>query len=137
MGGAGHRAVPHTADVRIEAWGPSREECVSEAVGAFVETFAEASGPPERTHHALLDATDDADLLAAVLNELIFVLDTTGEVPVTTRLHASQDGAEVEFGLVDARHARQVGSAPKGVSYHELCLDEGPDGWSCSVTLDV
>jgi hypothetical protein len=27
-----HRSVPHTADALIEAWAPSREQCVAEAV---------------------------------------------------------------------------------------------------------
>ena len=25
--GCGHTSVPHTADLRIEAWGPTREDC--------------------------------------------------------------------------------------------------------------
>jgi hypothetical protein len=29
---AGHRGVPHTADLRIEAWAPSRDGCIRQAV---------------------------------------------------------------------------------------------------------
>jgi SHS2 domain-containing protein len=31
-GARGHRDVPHTADTRIEAWGPTREACLPGAV---------------------------------------------------------------------------------------------------------
>ena len=37
----GYRRVPHTADVRIEAWAPTREECVERAVVAMVDGFVE------------------------------------------------------------------------------------------------
>ncbi len=40
----GHRNVPHTADLRIEAWGPTREDCIAEALRGLVESFAEMHG---------------------------------------------------------------------------------------------
>ncbi|MEU6969505.1 archease [Kitasatospora aureofaciens] len=42
---SGHRAVPHTADLRLVAWAPTAEGCVREAVRAVVEGFADTSGP--------------------------------------------------------------------------------------------
>ncbi|HEV8559398.1 MAG TPA: archease [Actinophytocola sp.] len=44
----GHRAVPHTADIRIEAWAPTREACLGEAVAALVESFADPATPVRR-----------------------------------------------------------------------------------------
>ena len=32
--------MPHTADARIEAWAPTREQCVAEAITALVAGFA-------------------------------------------------------------------------------------------------
>jgi SHS2 domain-containing protein len=34
----GHRSLPHTADVIIDAWGPDQAACYEEAVAALVET---------------------------------------------------------------------------------------------------
>ena len=33
----GHRAVPHTADLAVEAWADSREECLAEAQRLLAE----------------------------------------------------------------------------------------------------
>lgn len=133
----GHRAVPHTADLRVEAWAPTRETCVAEAVRGTVESFAEVSGGPSRVHRSTVAADTDADLLAAVLEELVFVVDTTGAVPVGVEVTATAEGAEVCFDLAEPGRVTQVGAAPKAVSLHELRLTRRGDGWWCSVTLDV
>jgi SHS2 domain-containing protein len=36
--------MPHTADLRIEAWAPTREECLAEAVRSLVDSFAVVAG---------------------------------------------------------------------------------------------
>ncbi|MGH8836946.1 MAG: archease, partial [Actinomycetes bacterium] len=41
---SGHRAVAHTADARVQAWAPTRERCIAEAVLGTVETFLDTSG---------------------------------------------------------------------------------------------
>jgi SHS2 domain-containing protein len=41
---AGHRTVPHAADLRIEAWAATREECMAEAVRGLVGSFATVAG---------------------------------------------------------------------------------------------
>ena len=35
-----HRKVLHPADLHIEAWGPTREECMAEAARGMVGSFA-------------------------------------------------------------------------------------------------
>jgi SHS2 domain-containing protein len=134
----GHRAVPHTADLRIEAWGPTREECIAEAVAGAVESFVDVSGAHaahELTRH--VDAHSDDDLLAAVLDEVVYLLDTTGEVPVDVELQAAGDGVDLGLAMVAAAALPRTGAVPKAVSLHELALAHGPRGWWCSVTLDV
>jgi SHS2 domain-containing protein len=42
----GHRKALHPADLRIEAWGPTREECIAEAVRGLVDSFAIVAGRP-------------------------------------------------------------------------------------------
>jgi len=135
---AGHRAVPHTADLRVEAWAPTREGCIAEAVLGTVEAFVDiASAHPESTQRCRVEANSDEDLLVAVLDELIYTLDTTGRIPVDVELDTLDSGLDVRFATIDAAHLPQVGAVPKAVSLHDLYLAAGPRGWSCSVTLDV
>ncbi|TWH70340.1 archease protein family (MTH1598/TM1083) [Micromonospora olivasterospora] len=92
--GRGHRAVPHTADVRIEAWAPDREGCLAEAVRAAVETFADFSGAGPGTGATVdVPAGDDEDLLVGALDEMIFRLETEGTLPVAVEVTARPDGA--------------------------------------------
>ncbi len=137
-GASGHRSVPHTADLRIEAWAPTREECIAQAVLGTVESFLDTSSVhPESTRRRQLAAHSDEDLLVAVLEEVVYFLDTAGEVPVDLELEPVEGGVDVEFAMVDASKLPQVGAVPKAVSLHELSLAPGPSGWWCSVTLDV
>lgn len=136
--GAGHRAVPHTADLRVEAWAPTREGCIAQAVSGAVESFLDTStAHPERTRSCRLTAHSDEDLLVAVLDEVIFRLDTDGEAPVDVELEPGEGDVDVRFAMVEVGGLPQVGAVPKAVSLHELRLERGPRGWRCSVTLDV
>ncbi|MEV1147047.1 archease [Micromonospora sp. NPDC049799] len=134
----GHRCVPHTADVRIEAWAPSREECVAEAVTALVDTFADTTGARTFTDREYRPQAgeDDEDLLVSVLDEVIFRMDTAGELPVRTEV-ADEDGTVVRWRTANTDDVELVGAVPKAVALHELRFGpEGP-GWSCTVTFDV
>jgi SHS2 domain-containing protein len=136
--GAGHRGVPHTADLRIEAWAPSRDGCIRQAVLGTVESFLDiSSARPHRSLSRRLTAGSDDDLLVAVLEEVIFLLDTVGEAPVDLDLKGGAGAAEVNFAMVDARTLPQVGAVPKAVSLNDLRLSHDDHGWRCLVTLDV
>jgi protein archease len=135
---AGHRGVPHTADLRIEAWAPSRDGCIRQAVLGTVDSFLDiSSARPHRSLSRLLTAGSDDDLLVAVLEEVIFLLDTVGEAPVDLDLQGGGGVAEVNFAMVDARTLPQVGAVPKAVSLNDLRLSHDDNGWRCLVTLDV
>jgi SHS2 domain-containing protein len=84
--GSGYRTAPHTADLRIEAWAPTRDDCIRQAVLAVVESFLVlSSAHANHTRLRRLTADRDDDLLAAVLEELIYLLDTAAEAPVDLR----------------------------------------------------
>jgi len=139
-GGAdcGHRAVPHTADVRIEAWAPTRERCIAEAAKGAVESFADTSTCEETaTRECHIPGESDEDLLVSVLDEVVYRMDTAGEIPVGVEVYAAASGVLVRFAMADVASVRPVGAVPKAVTLHELRLARGPDGWTCSVTLDV
>lgn len=134
---SGHRSVPHTADLRIEAWAPTRDGCIRQAVLGTVELprpGIRARGPYQLRR---LTADRDDDLLVAVLEEVIYLLDTVGETPVDLRLRDVDGGVDVTFATTDASTLVQVGAVPKAVSLNELRFSQGRHGWRCAVTLDV
>lgn len=133
----GFRFLPHTADIRFEAWGSTREACLAEAARALVAAFAEiGADEPESTRTAAFNGTDE-QLLLAVLDEIIYLLDAEGTVPLDILVRPLATGIELELANVAVARAEIIGAAPKAVSLNELQIEHGSHGWHCAATIDV
>ncbi len=138
LGRSGHRAVPHTADIRIEAWGPTQEECLAEAVAALVGAFADTShARAQRTVEADLSADTDEDALLEVLDEVIYLLDTEGSVPLGIEIERRAGGLRVRMPMASVLELHLIGAIPKAVSLHGLHFSSDDRRWSCTATIDV
>jgi len=138
--GQGHRSVPHAADLRVEAWAPTREECLAEAARGLAGSFAVvAAAQPRRTAERRFIAGSDEDLLVAIIEEVIYRLDADGEIPVAVAVRPTPDGGVVlSMQLAGVGQARITGAVPKAASLHDLRCAPGPAGrWSCGITIDV
>lgn len=131
--------MPHTADLRIEAWAPTCGECVTEAVRGLVESFAEIPrGRGERAVVCHLAAASAEDLLAAALDEVIYRMDADGELPAAAELREDGDGTSLLLSQVPVAAAQIVGAVPKAVALSGLrCAPDPQGGWSATVTVDV
>jgi SHS2 domain-containing protein len=80
----------------------------------------------------------DEDLLVSLLDEVIFRMETEDLLPLHAEVLPSPGGSlRVRLTTTGTHDVRPVGAIPKAVSLHELRFGTGPDGWRCSVTLDV
>lgn len=134
---SGRRSVAHTADLRVEAWAPTREECIAQAVRGMVESFAGHLPSPSHEVECEVTGSTDADLLAAALDEVIYRLETAAEIPATTEVSATTGGLRLRFQAVVADAVIPMGAVPKAVSLHELRCEHTSNGWWCSATVDV
>ncbi len=135
---AGHRSLPHTADVIVEAWADTRERCLGEAVAALVDSVADTGGAPSTSEHRFhLAPAPDADLLLGVLDEAIYLIDIAEAVPVRTYVEPDGGGLTVVFGLAELDATEQTGSAPKGVSLSGLQLTRADGQWRARAVVDV
>ncbi len=135
---AGHWSVPGVSRTRVEAWAPTREGCIAEAVAGTVESFAEVSGcAPVRYHRMTVPAEDDRQVLLGVIDEVLFDISNAGVVPVWVRLRVVRTGVELDVGGVDTDEIRPSGRAPHSVSTHRLRERRGHRGWSASVVLTL
>lgn len=139
QGESGHRSVPHTADVRLQAWGPTREGCLAESVRGMVACFAEVSGVRSTAMERVrLAPGSDEDLLIALLDEVVFRLEVAGQVPVDVEVAAADDGGlDVRLAVAELTDVDIIGAAPKGVSWQGLRIGPDPHGWSCTAIVDV
>ena len=136
---AGHRLMPHTADVIVEAWGPTRDACLRQAVLGFVGMFADV-GDAKASDRVPLSFPPDSgeDLVVVLLEEVLYLLDAEDRVPVDVTISATADGGlEGVFHVVPATAVGQHGAVPKAVTRHGLQLCQHADAWSCRATVDV
>ena len=134
----GHRAVGHTADEILEAWGPSRAACLEEAATGLVELFAQPRGEAvTRTCEFTLDASEDTTLLLTLLEEIIYLLDAHDSIPAATGIADLIDRVRVSLELVDVADAQATGPAPKGVSRSQAHLHHEAGRWTARALIDI
>ena|ERR1700757_4735728 len=140
-GQAGHRTVPHTADLRIEAWAGSCHECVAESLRGLVDSVADVRGAEATsTAERELTGSSPADLLASAVEEVIYILDTDGQIPVSVEVRPAGPAAGiiVILELASAGDVEFIGAVPKAVSFSGLtCEPDAAGRWSAAMTVDV
>jgi len=136
---AGHEILPHTADYILEAWGPDRVSCLTEALGGLVGQFAELGDAPPTTAVPLAAGPGkEEDVLVSLIEEVIYSLDVFSYVPVRFHLAEKKDGSVAgDMEVVGIDQVTIVGPAPKAVSYHELSMGTDGGGWRCHVLIDM
>lgn len=134
----GYRIASHTADLMIEAWGPTRARCFEHAARGLVASFAEVQAGAAGEPH-LLDVAedDDAAMLVSLLEEIVYLLDARGAVGLARAVEERPGGVRAVFELLPAERVAFVGALPKAIAYHELAVHADEDRWRCRVTVDV
>ncbi len=135
----GHRQLPHAADCLLEAWGPDRATCLTQALLALVDTFAEVHDSVTTEVLPLATPASGAeDALVSLLEEVIYLVDALGVVPIRFHLAEAEDGGLAgDMEVVPASRVDLVGPVPKGVSYHALQAAPFGGGWRCRALVDV
>ncbi len=136
-----YRVLEHTGDIAILARAPDLPGLYDAATRALFDVIVDVRRvePRERVPVVIEDAVDAEDLLVRYLSELLFLHDardwlfrgTDVERIAPTGLRAQALGER--FDPQRHRIERQV----KAVTYHHLLLDEGRDGWTARLVLDL
>lgn len=133
-----YRWIDHTSEVELEIRAPTERDVLSDALEALAELLGIGSlearrfRPAERT--LLVSAADRPALLAAWLEELVFLAESEGFV--ATRI----DDVETSSEQLRASVAGVLDDPPplvKGVTYHRLTFESANDGYVARVVLDV
>lgn len=135
----GYRLLPHTADVVVEAWAPTRMTCLAEVVRGLVAVFADTTGVvASRSAAFTLAPAGDEELVVRLLEEVIYLVEVDGVVPVDAHLEPTPEGGlGGRFEVAPLEPAMVIGPAPKAVAWHQLSFARGAAGWACRVTVDV
>lgn len=136
----GHATFDHTADIGLEAWGPTLGEALAQAGLGLQAILLHGGTVRARDTRTFRVAADDAAaLVVAWLSELLYALDVYGWLSVSFEISVSEEfrlSATVRGETLDeARHVLGVGV--KAVSYHELAVRCESDAVRIRVIVDV
>jgi SHS2 domain-containing protein len=135
----GHRVLPPTAYVTIEAWAPSHSGCLEELVRGLVETFADTRNATATREVPLeVGAALDDDVVVVLLEDVCYLLDADGLVVVDVALEEEDDGNfDGTFLVAPVAAVVRTGAAPKGVSRSDLEFVGKGELWRGRVHVDV
>ncbi len=130
-----YRWVEHTAELELQIDAPTEEQVFVDAAAALAE-LADGSAPSGRELREIELAGEERDLLLADwLNELVYLADADGFVPVQV-VSLTLDGAGLR-----ATVSGSIGRPRplvKAVSLHGLEVRAEADGsWHARLVLDV
>lgn len=131
-----YRFVEHTSELQLEIAAPSRAGVFEDAVLAVGELLGRDSGPKgaSRTRELSVEARDDPALLAAWIDELVFVAETEGMVPRgVERIDARPSSVRAVVSFTEGMPPHVI----KGATYHDLELGRDGETWRGRVVLDV
>jgi SHS2 domain-containing protein len=138
---ANFEIIDTTADIGIRAFGSGwREVFVNAALGMFSLITDPGSVRPELIRDVSVAAPDRESLLAAWLNELIFLFDTEmllfGRFEIV-RLRTSLIEARC-FGEKVDRSRHELKRGIKSATYHKLKMEKTNDGvYQAEVIFDI
>jgi SHS2 domain-containing protein len=128
-----YRWVDHTAEVELEIDAGSEREVFADALAALAELLG-ATGEGDELRSVELRAADRPALLAAWLEELVFLAEIEGFEPL------GLESLELGDDSLRATVRGRVGDPPhlvKAVTYHRLAFARAGSGYSARVVLDV
>jgi len=129
-----YKFLEHTADIMFEAYGKSYPKALKNAAHAMFSIFGEA-GESERAAFSLT-AHNLEELTVAALADMLSYMDTH-EV-VFSRMEVSKfDAAKKHAEFTAYGEKKRPRDSVKAVTYHELMVKEGKEGWTIRVLLDV
>lgn len=140
-----YRWLEHTSELELQIEAPSEREVFALAVAAIGELVASESGQEgsaqaghdgdgELAREVTASAADRAALLAAFLEELVYLIETDDLVPQRIE---QLELAEGRVTAIVHGYRGRPRHLIKGVTYHELAFAPHPDGFAATVVLDV
>lgn len=134
--------LDHTADVGFELGAPTLEALFEEARRALLMVvFERPPGEGEDEGEIQLSAPDRETLLVRWLNELTYLIQDTGFVPVRAEIELRDEaGYALEARLAGAPLLpEEYGwqGEIKSATFHGLDIANDDEGWHARVILDV
>lgn len=130
--------LPHTADVKIRAYGATLEELFTHALqGMFAACGPQQSAHSNHANHAIvLTSNNVAYLLIDFLAECLYLSDTYNEAYESIEfktLTSTSLTARVTGYSIDGFSITEI----KAVTYHDVSVEQVDGVWQATFVLDI
>ena len=139
-GNAGTFALrQHTADVAVEATAPTLGGVFAAVADGMAAAMCDEVPATGDRHAVTVTAESPEALLFDYLDELIYERDVRSVLPVDNAAAVTEatDGWRIDASYRGVALAEVAARDLKAVTYSEMDLSEGPDGWTAYVVFDV
>ena len=133
-----YQELGHTAEIGLAVQADAPEHlfaCAAQGMFALLRTSSVPDAASVR-HTVTLDALDGESLLVDWLSELLYLYETTGAI-FTDCTVTRWTPTHLEAQVVGRRPQTPPVVHIKAVTYHQLQLVAGADGWSAQVFFDI
>lgn len=129
-----YRWLEHTSEIELLIEDETPEAVFVEAMVALGDILGDSRGGEPVTHEVRIRAPDRAALLAAWMEELVYLAEADGFIP--HRIERLELDAATLGALVGGERSVPQ-SLIKAVTYHRLEMEPVDGGWRGRVILDV
>jgi len=130
--------LSHTADTGVEATADSFPELVAELATAMFALMAAVDESPEGIRVAVsVSSATREDLVVEALSDLLYRFEVEDVVFVEIAVEETQSDFVIAARGVPLADVEIIGPPIKAVTYHDLVVEERPDGWFGRVYFDV
>jgi SHS2 domain-containing protein len=139
--------LPHMADAKFRAYGPSLEEVLANAATALVSLMCEADqGRPARKESIKVEASSLEQLTVKFLTEFLYLLDVKSfllaKVESIRIEEIQKDGGklyrlEAQVTGDDVSPQYEVYGLVKAVTYNEIKIEKIDGGWLLEAVVDM
>jgi len=132
--------LEHTADIGIRARGATLREVFEQAALALEHVVLDpAAVEPAEEYRIEALGEDNESLLVNFLSEVLYLLDAKRAAFSSIRVEEAASGRVRAIAPGEPRDARRHPPRVivKGVTYHQLRLQETSEGWLAEVFLDI
>lgn len=131
--------IDHTADVGILATAPTLEGLFEVAALALTELITSVDSLSHRVEHQVRLQEDEIEtLLVSWLQEILYVLDTKGLIFGRFQVNLRDLSLEATaWGEPFDPEVHTIKTEIKAVTYHQLEVVKGEEGWQAQVIVDL
>jgi len=130
------KILPHPADLKIQAYGRTKEELFSNMLKGITASQKATTLPEKVKKEIEINSPDLPSLLVDFLNEVLYLTQTNKEIYDMVEFKKLSN-LKLEAEL-QGRKVERFGEDIKAVTYHSLDVHQEEDGtWQATVLCDI